>query len=262
MTQVIVLAAGQGTRLRPYSRDLPKTLVALDGTPMFEMQLSSFKQVGLTDITVVTGYRFECFKQYDIKQVYNPDFANSNMVYSLISALEYVQENKDLIVSYGDIVYQPEVLSGLLSSVGEVVVTADLQWHKLWQLRMPDPLSDAETFEYDEQYNLLSLGKKPTKISQIQAQFIGLVKFDKSIVTSLKKLYQKYSANLSKQEAKQLYFTDFLQAMINDKKEVKSYLITRGWLETDTVEDLEVYQELLSNKQFQTLGFCPEFLTK
>lgn len=260
MTQIVVLAAGQGTRLRPYSEQLPKTLVPLNGTPMFELQLAVFKQLNVTDITVVKGYQGQCFEQYAVKQVVNDEFASSNMVYSLMCALDSVDENQDLVVSYGDIVYQPEVLHGLMQAQGEVVVTADLDWHDLWSLRMPDPLSDAETFEFDEQHSVLSLGQKPEKLAQIQAQYIGLIKFDKTIVKSLKGLYQEYTKCLSEHRAKNLYFTDFIQAMIKDDKEVKSYFIQRGWLETDSVEDLEIYQTLLRQEQYQILGFNPEFL--
>jgi choline kinase len=56
----MVLAAGAGRRLRPYTDTLPKALVPVDGeTTILDIALGNLAQVGLTDVTVVVGYRAE-----------------------------------------------------------------------------------------------------------------------------------------------------------------------------------------------------------
>jgi choline kinase len=53
----LVLAAGAGRRLRPYTDTLPKTLVPVDGeTTILDIALGNLAQVGLTDVAVVVGY--------------------------------------------------------------------------------------------------------------------------------------------------------------------------------------------------------------
>jgi choline kinase len=53
----LVLAAGAGRRLRPYTDSLPKTLVPVgDGTTILDIALRNLAEVGLTDVAVVVGY--------------------------------------------------------------------------------------------------------------------------------------------------------------------------------------------------------------
>jgi NDP-sugar pyrophosphorylase family protein len=53
----MVLAAGAGRRLRPYTDTLPKTLVPVDGdTTILDIALGNFAAVGLTDVVVIVGY--------------------------------------------------------------------------------------------------------------------------------------------------------------------------------------------------------------
>ena len=59
MTKCVILAAGMGSRLRPYTNNLPKTLVPFLGKPIVNYQLAVLKTCGITDISLVTGYRAE-----------------------------------------------------------------------------------------------------------------------------------------------------------------------------------------------------------
>jgi len=60
----MVLAAGAGRRLRPYTDTLPKALVPVDGeTTILDIALRNLAEVGLTDVAVVVGYRAEAVKE-------------------------------------------------------------------------------------------------------------------------------------------------------------------------------------------------------
>jgi NDP-sugar pyrophosphorylase family protein len=53
----VVLAAGAGRRLAPYTDTLPKTLVPVDGErTILDIALANLKAAGLDDVAVVTGY--------------------------------------------------------------------------------------------------------------------------------------------------------------------------------------------------------------
>ena len=54
---VVILAAGQGKRLRPYTDKIPKVLVTIQGKPLLEYVLSGLIQVGLRDFFIVTGFK-------------------------------------------------------------------------------------------------------------------------------------------------------------------------------------------------------------
>ena len=51
--KIIVLAAGQGTRLRPLTDNIPKCMVPLNGKPLIDYQLDLFKSKSIKEITVV-----------------------------------------------------------------------------------------------------------------------------------------------------------------------------------------------------------------
>lgn len=103
----IILAAGLGTRLRPLTNDRPKCLVPVLGTPMIEQQLRFLTEVGITDITVVSGYcadRLEYLKtRYGVKIVHNEYYNEYNNIYSLYLVRE---DFGDTYILEGD-VYMP-----------------------------------------------------------------------------------------------------------------------------------------------------------
>jgi len=57
--QAVVLAAGEGTRLRPLTEDKPKVLVEVDGKPLIEDVFDNLLSIGVTELIVVVGYMKE-----------------------------------------------------------------------------------------------------------------------------------------------------------------------------------------------------------
>ena len=101
--KVILLVAGEGKRLRPYTLDRPKCMVEIEGISLIDRQLSILKSQGLSDIVMIGGYKADMLKRKGVKLKINPRYHETNMVWTLFSAEEELEG--DLIVSYGDIVY-------------------------------------------------------------------------------------------------------------------------------------------------------------
>ncbi|GAB7016908.1 sugar phosphate nucleotidyltransferase [Methanogenium cariaci] len=57
--QAVVLAGGEGSRLRPLTRNRPKALIPVANRPIIEYVIEALTEVGVRDITVVVGYRKE-----------------------------------------------------------------------------------------------------------------------------------------------------------------------------------------------------------
>lgn len=254
--KVIILAAGTGSRLMPYTINKPKALVELANKPLLEYQLSVFNKLGLSDINLVVGYLYHHFDHYAYPQFINTEYEQSNMLHSLMQAVDVLLSGEDVIICYGDIIYQPEVLSKLLATKGDVVVAADKQWQSLWELRMEDPLADAESFIYNDQGKVIELGKPLKDLSQAQAQYIGLLKISGQCSS---KVVQAYKA-LGLKETKNMYLTDFIQNLIDKHFDVRASLHNRGWLEVDTSQDLHIYNRLVADKQFNKLGVNSDFI--
>ncbi len=240
----IILAAGKGDRLKPYTNNLPKCLVTLAEKSILEWQLDVISKSSMSKINIVVGYKREKILKLNdkrIKKIYvNKNFHETNMVKSLLEAKELF--NNDLIVSYSDIIYSTEIFTKLINSKFKNAIIIDLDWLKLWSKRFKNPLSDAETLKYDTLFNLKEIGKKSNNLNQIMGQYIGLMKFDRKALN----LILKY--DFDKKINNQMYMTDLI-GLISKEIEIKVIPIKRGWVEIDTKRDLILYQnELIKNK--------------
>ncbi|MGP3973759.1 sugar phosphate nucleotidyltransferase [Streptomyces sp. 8N114] len=123
----LVLAAGAGRRLRPYTDTLPKALVPVDGeTTVLDIALANFAQVGLTDVAVVVGYRKEAVyeRQAELEArhgvkltlIDNDKAEEWNNAYSLYCAREVFKEG--VLLANGDTVHPVSVEKTLLDARG------------------------------------------------------------------------------------------------------------------------------------------------
>jgi len=202
--------------------------------------------MGISDITVIAGYRSESITSRDFQMIINPDFASSNMVYTLFCGRDLMVDDSDLIVAYGDIVYEPKVLRALLDSDAPLSVVVDREWRRFWELRMPDPLSDAESMKIDGQGMITELGKTPGGYEDIQGQYIGLIKVRRNSVVGLRQLYDAMDPDgpYDGKTRKQMYMTSFIQHAIDSGWSAGAVFIANGWLEVDTYAELELYRRM------------------
>jgi len=240
--KVVLLLAGLGSRLRPYTDSVPKCLVRLEGKPLLEYQLEAMGKCGVKseDITLITGYRSEALNGYELNTIVNKQYDSTNMVYSLFLALSDI-ENEDVVVAYGDIVYNYTVLQSLILSEEDMSVVVDLDWQNLWGMRLDNPLDDAETLKIRNE-KIVEIGKKPSSLKDVEAQYIGLFKIGKSFLKDFKLQYKCLSSAYgSIEEFENMYMTDFLQEIASSYNNVCPVKIRGKWLEVDTCEDLNIY---------------------
>ena len=257
--RAIILAAGQGTRLAPHTNDRPKCLVELSGQSLLRRQLSVLTDLGVEDIVIVGGYRADQLPGDQHKVIVNSDFATTNMVRSLFCAEEALDGTDDVLIAYSDIVYEARVLRALIDAQGAVTVAVNTEWRDLWDVRMDDPLADAESLRLGPDDRLLEIGKKATDYAQIEGQYMGLIKIAADWVPKLVVVYDGM-AKLPRYEAAafgNMYMTDFLQQLCDLDWPVYGVKIAGGWLEVDSVEDLAVYHALANESELD--HFCKLF---
>ena len=242
--KVILLVAGAGKRLRPYTFDRPKCMVEIDGISLIDRQLSVLKAEGLNNIVMVGGYKSEMLKHEGIRLKLNPRYYETNMVWTLFSVEEEL--DGDVIVSYGDIVYSRKALQTLLESTADIAVIIDKEWESYWRARNEDPLDDAETLKLRTDGTIREIGQPPQSLEEIEGQYIGLMKFSAKGISHMKEVF--YAAvetgELLGKPIENSYMTDLLQALINSNKQVTSIPIYGDWIEIDTVSDLKSHVTL------------------
>ena len=118
--KAIILAAGQGTRLKKYTQDLPKGMLAFMGKTVIERQIELYRRCGIEDITVVRGFAGEKITYERVKYYTNADFASTNMVESLLAAR--TEFTDDIVLSYSDILFNEEMLRRMMEAKGDFLV--------------------------------------------------------------------------------------------------------------------------------------------
>lgn len=245
--KAIILAAGEGKRLRPLTNNCPKCLVQLFGKSLHQWQIETFQKCGIFDISTVVGYMGNEVKTQNITYYTNPRFSETNMVETLFCAQEKLNDNA--IVSYGDIIFEKKVLEKLIESKDDISVVVDLKWEKYWRKRFTDPLHDAESLTLDNRNHIQNIGQKVDSIKEIQGQYIGLMKFQGDGIKIINDFYTK-SKNASfegnnplnpKLPFEKSFMTDFLQGIVDEGHKIKAIPIFNGWLELDSIDDYYLY---------------------
>lgn len=254
--KIIILAAGWGSRLRPLTDDRPKCMVEVNGKSIIERQLDTMHSCGIKDedITIVAGYRNDVlknrFRDTDIHFIVNEAFDTTNMVCSLMCARSLIEQEEDVIISYGDIIYGESVFAKILEAKDDMSVIVDDGWQEYWSRRCENPLDDAETLMFDEEHYLTEIGQKTTELSKVQSQYIGLMRFRGEGLQALLDLSAEAERRSERGEGlwrtdrtyAKMYMTDLLQGLIDEGYKLRAVHIQRGWYEIDDCEDLKVVE--------------------
>ena len=242
--RMVILAAGEGKRLRPLTDDVPKGMVKVAGKPLIDWQIDAASRLGMPEVAVVTGYLADRFPRRACRWYHNPDYAVTNMVESLWCAVPEFQG--EMIVSYADVIYEDSVLQALMEAEAPISVVIDLDWRPYWERRSTDPLSDAESLRLDGDQQILEIGQEAATLDEIQGQYVGLMKFNGAGIETLKEVYSQLKGNGVVGKAgrpfRGMHMTDLLQAIVEAGHEVRAVPIRRKWLEIDSTDDYELAQ--------------------
>lgn len=241
--RALILAAGRGSRMGEETASKPKCFTVLDGKRLLEWQFESLRGAGLNDISVITGYKTEMFKG-NFPKFINKRWSETNMVASLFCA-DFFEGNT--IISYSDIVYKKEHIISLNKSNADITITADKEWADLWKLRFENPLDDAETFKSNNE-TLFEIGDKTNDITEIEAQYMGLLKLSQR---GWFIMYDAFKA-LSSYERDKMDMTKMLNLLLSKNIKINVVFINGGWCEADEYSDILAYEkELKQNKNWK-----------
>lgn len=243
--KAIILAAGRGSRLKSITDDRPKCLVEVRGRRLLDIQIDALRGAGIADIAIVTGYRREMLARAAATEFHNPDWARTNMVASLACAAEWL-EREACVVSYSDIFYPAAAAKLLVDGAADLAITYDPDWRAQWEARFGDPLLDAETFRLDAAGNVAEIGKKPTRIDEIEGQYMGLLRFTPAGWAEIARLRD----GLPPETRDRIDMTSTLQRVVEAGRVKLSAVPFRGeWGEVDTELDLRLFNATRSRTQ-------------
>jgi CTP:phosphocholine cytidylyltransferase-like protein len=110
INNAVILAAGYSSRFVPICFDMPKGLLPINGVSLIERQIHQLHDIGINDITVVTGAYAEQFifltEKYDIRLIFNPDYAIKNNFASIYAARNVLGNT---IISSSDLYFRKNI---------------------------------------------------------------------------------------------------------------------------------------------------------
>ncbi|MEV0266919.1 phosphocholine cytidylyltransferase family protein [Streptomyces sp. NPDC050617] len=228
--KAVILAAGRGSRLAPFTDDRPKCLIEVDGRTLLDRQVTALRRAGARSVGVITGWRAEGFAHLPLTRWHNPRWADTTMVDTLVRAEAWLTCDTTL-VSYGDIVYAAADASALAALDAPIAVAYDPRWRTLWERRFTDPLADAETFAVDSGGRLTEIGGRPSRLEDVTGQYVGLLRFTPEGWREVRRVLAT--------EPAAAHMTDLLARVVRaGRLPVATVPLRHPWFEFDHVYDL------------------------
>ena len=240
-TKALIIAAGLGSRLKKHTENLPKCMLDFGGKTLLERQLEAYRKCGITNISLVRGYKKEKINYKGLKYFENTDYRNNNILNSIFYAEKIIDGN--VIISYSDILFEPLVVKRALESNHDISVVVDIDWRGYYVGRKDHPISEAENVIFNSNNEVEKIGKINTGKEEVHGEFIGMIKLTnrgakifKQHYHRLKKIYWNKPFQRAKTFQK-AYLTDMMQELVDIGVKVHCIIIESGWKEIDTVED-------------------------
>jgi len=245
----IILAAGEGTRLRPETISIPKGMVKLFDKSLLEMQIDVFRKCSINDISIVTGYLADKITFPSINYFKNENFSLTAGNESIFCAKEKLQDCT--IITYSDLVFEKVIIDQVIDFKGDIGIAVDLDWEKKYVNRDQHPKSEADNVLFDKEGNILEMRKNISACKENEkiGEFAGIVKLSKKgsniLLKKLNELHKSHYGRFHNTPSlKQSIIPDMLQELIDSKINVEPIYISGKWCEIDTLQDLEIAQKI------------------
>ena len=137
----LILAAGQGTRIRSVHGEHPKCLITLNNTDwtILDQQIWALSHAGVRDIGIAVGYERDQIVRHvtrnhrgslqRFKFIENQYYAQTNNIYSLWLARDWLK-GSSFVALNADVAFDSEVLPPALSSTAPITMVVDRAWRE------------------------------------------------------------------------------------------------------------------------------------
>jgi phosphoenolpyruvate phosphomutase len=237
----VVLAASRGDNLDELTTDRPKVMLPVAGEPLLARLVKAFRKQGMSDITVVAGYKAEAIDVSGVRVVVNQDYDRSGELASLSYALGHFGE--DTVISYGDLLFRRYLLRDLLDTEAEFTVVVDSSQavpESPCDLAYADLPDERGVFGRDVSLRRVAHGAAP-KLSadgkdKPSGRWIGLLRVRGA---GRDKLLAALEGLRAQPDFNQLGLPDLLNALIEAGHRIKVLYVHGHWLDVNGIRDLQ-----------------------
>jgi len=223
--RAIILAGGEGTRLKPYTTVIPKPLVPVGNRTILEILISRLKKCGITELTICVNHLAELIMSY---------FGNGN---KLGVKIEYSIEKKPLgtVAPIKMIKNLPE---NFLVMNGDLLT--DLDFRKLYNYHLENKsLITIATYKRTEKvdFGVIEIDKSKNIVLDFKEKPEYELNVSMGVYVLNKKVLNKIPFN------KQFGFDDLMLTLLNKKQTIKVYPYNGYWLDIGRPDDYEKANE-------------------
>ena len=229
--KAVILAAGQGTRIRSVHGEHPKCLIEVDNTTILDHQLEALSMAGINDVAIVVGYEKEQIishvmnnKLSHIRRIHfieNTAFAITNNIYSLWLALEWLRGDSFIVLN-ADVIFDADIIDDAVRLNAPISMIVDPLWR-------------------DETMKVIIHGDRVMQMSKkisrerFSGTYIGITIFARAIQA---RFFHKMSMLISAGRVNE-FFNIAVQELVDEGVHV-GYTSTDGlaWAEIDDPTDL------------------------
>jgi NDP-sugar pyrophosphorylase family protein len=223
--KAVVLAAGEGKRLRPFTETMPKVMLPVANKPLLEYVFDATRKSGIDEIIVVVGYKkeviMEYFKDYkDVKITYVMQDKQLGTAHALLQAKKHIKDQ--FIVLAGDNIIDPESIAKLMKDKSE---------YSLLIKEHPHPSKYGVVFV--ENRNIRRIVEKP---KEDVGKYIstGIYKLPRSVFTDIERCHSEGVHALS----------TVIQVLVDKGKNINT-LPAKSWMDVVYPWDLITVNETM-----------------
>lgn len=231
--KALILAAGFGSRLAPITDTVPKSLVPVNGEPILFKQIENLHKNGITDVTVISGYKAEVMyaavkeKYPDVKIIESKDYATTNNMYSAYLGIQSVGTEGFLMMN-ADVFFDATVITALIESSYRNAIVTDIGSY------------NEESMKVIEENGRLVRISKAINEEEALGSSIDVYKFGPD---GAKAFYNKCVEYIEKRKELKMWSEVALNDILSEV-EFRACPLVGRWFEIDNHEDLAAAEAL------------------
>ncbi len=218
--KAVIIAAGKGKRLSPITSTTPKPMIPIGGKPLLEHSILSLREVGITEILIIVGYRENIIKDYfgdglnkfNVKIDYISQIEHLGTAHAVGFAKDFVGEDNFLLM-YGDLLTDPKVFE-------EIIIS--------YKKDQTEGLISLFEVSHPQEYGIISLDSAGfvESITEKPSSDLELGNLANAGIFIFNPLIFKAVEKTEPSVRKELEFTDSMRILINDLNgKIKGYVI-------------------------------------
>jgi len=235
--QAIIYAAGIGRRLQSSHRHMQKILLEFGGKSLLEWHVLRLKAVGVTRLTVVSGYQKELVSEaldalafrhkLDLDQVINQDFAEGSVL-SFAASLPLLESlDQPVLLMDGDVLYPTEMVGRLIRSEHRTCLLIDREYSTDDDDPVLVPIADGRPFE---------LKKKWTGQAEQVGESVGFFKVAAEDLPELREVTRR----LVSEKGRESSYDEILRVLAQRGRFGFEDITGLPWTEIDFPQDVDL----------------------